>query len=134
MKVLQIKKDGVLIPPKVLESGVDFDTLRYCSKDYQYLTFIDGGLDCIVNLSDCFQSRPLIEIDGFCEFNLYMINASDENIVLCTFNQNFYCFDFNGFRYDDRCTFTKLGSIFDPKNQAKYPEIYQEALKLITNN
>jgi hypothetical protein len=137
MKVLQLKECGVSIPPKRLEMGADFHSVQYYEEiedegsTTQYTYLEDNNSDFVCNLSDCYQSRPLIEIDGFCEFNIYMIDDNVNNVVLCIFNGYFLAFTFNGFRYDDRCKFTNLGSIFDAKNQAKYPEIYQEALYII---
>ncbi len=125
MKFLQIK-NTFNEKPKILEMGVDFEHIY---KNELVGSFDDNYIP--VGISECFQSRPLIEIDEFREFNLYMINASNDNIVLCTFNPDFYCFDFNGFRYDPRCKFENIGSIFDPENQAKYPKLYQEALDII---
>jgi hypothetical protein len=140
---LQIQKDGILIPPKTLEMGVDFDTVRCSSKDNQYLTFIDGGLDCIVNLSDCFQSRPLLEIDGYCEFDL-VFYRSDKEPMLILFDKDaslkifgyskknqfypIYSLTFQSRQHD---TFVSRRSIFKPENQTKYPELYQGALNLI---
>jgi len=158
MKVLQIEKDGVLIPPKILESGVDFDTIyrfgnvtclikklpplyiERLNKDGSIATFStsDQELDCevICYLSDCYQERPLIEIDGFCEFDI--LQTFNDTILFLPFKVISGCYNLNNetqaYQYNDIGTFTKLGSIFKPENQQKYPEIYQEALKSITNN
>ncbi len=140
MRFLQIKKDGVSIPPEILEmNGVDFDTIRYCSKDNQYLTFIDGNLDDIVNSSDCYQSRPLIEIDGFCEFDIilsneyYQVDVTSTKIILflpSLIIKNLFD-DFYEEDYNDRFytvidgDYKTLGTIFNPENQAKYLKLYQ---------
>jgi hypothetical protein len=120
--------------PKTLEMGVDFNHIRQV-QDYPAFLCNDSkkhnGFDKVCNLSDCFQSRPLIEIDGFCEFNIYIVNNNVNSVVLCTWSDYFLAFTFSGFRYDDRCLYTNLGSIFKPENKAKYPELYQQAIKWI---
>ncbi len=135
MKFLQIKKDGGLIPPKVLEMGVDFDMIDSFglikTNFHKYRKGDSLIIQRIVKLSDCYQARPLIEIDGFCEFDIYIVNGDVNNAALCRCSDYFLAFIFNGFRYDPRCKFENIGSIFDPGNQAKYPKLYQEALDII---
>jgi hypothetical protein len=130
MKFLQI--NGV-DKPRVLKLGVDFHSI---SSD-------DNG--CIVNqgviiayFSDCYQSRPLIEIDGLCEFEIYQTSECNEcEKELVTMNDFNLC-SLTDFNEIGESSFTiipdyyvRLGSIFLPENQLKYPELYQEALEVI---
>jgi hypothetical protein len=124
MKFLQIKYQKQKINPKILEMGVDFNHIRQV-EDYPAFLCNDSkkhnGFDKICNLSDCYQSRPLIEIDGFCEFD----------VVTDTYNVEVQTIYSLPETIKNRRDLINLGSIFKKENQEKYPELYQGALKII---
>ena len=79
---LQIQKAGILIPPKILEMGVDFDEIHHFNAEKNRRADTELNLRNGINvayLEDCFQSRPLIEIDGFGEFNVYLHNDCEDD-------------------------------------------------------
>jgi hypothetical protein len=166
MKFLQIKKHRLKEEqiPRILEMGVDFDRIIY----NQMEGIVGNLLLCdrpenptkdeyysknIAFISDCYQSRPLIEIDGYCEFSVYLHNdceddTQDEKMVIyektksgfimidINCEQTSYGKWFDGTAYDIRAIndiedYKDLGSIFKPENQLKYPELYAIALTLI---
>jgi hypothetical protein len=137
MKFLQIKntENG---EPSVLESFKDFDlisdnALIVCLSKY------DGGRSFYENkevyfkriclLDDCYKSRPLIEIDGYCEFDILNYSISAEIPIIHLIKAKTI---FSHIR--SKYSFENLGSIFLPENKEKYPELYQEALRIINNN
>lgn len=170
MKFLKIKntEDGELLKtPKILEMGVDFDMIfkqggkavlvksdsLIISPDlieiYSSSEFTHTGI-VICNLSDCYQSRSLIEIDGFCEFDVItrqfetkkeswlllftngklIINDTDyyQNSTVKWLQEEYiYCDKANNFVE----AYVNKKTIFTQDNQVKYPELYQEALEII---
>ena len=155
MTFLQIQKTADN-QAKILELGTD---LSYMSDEGSGLILYDKYYwdeiitDSIVPLSDCYQSRPLIEVDGFCEFdivNIYLDNnrinekgewvATNENFLVYFDGQAITFKGWDNERYDERELFrftessyilTNLGSIFDPETSKKYPNLYQQALEII---
>jgi hypothetical protein len=140
MKYLQTRENGKEIEPKLLEMGVDFMHIcTYCLCNITGSPFIE--MDRICNLSDCYQSRPLIEINGFCEFDIIFYPDEDGFVyprpllvILhkkelkygSFFEDGFYDYtSFSDFKYK------KAGSIFTEENKVNYPELYEEALKII---
>lgn len=177
MKFLQIKntEDG---KPKVLEMGKDFDTIKkdilikhnaeLLPKNESKVQFRDVFNNIVdvfnntvpsvsfiktsetnINISDCYKSRPLIQIDGYCEFDVQKriaINEPDlENLnprYLLRKNGDIEFLllsDIFGFKskviddiiYVPYWKYEGLGSIFLPENTLKYPELYAEAMKII---
>jgi hypothetical protein len=142
MKFLQINN----IPkPKILEMGVDFNLIMI---DYiahaDNFTIEDNFLNCrysaYCKLSDCHQSQPLFEIDGFCEFDVCEYIDDRTGLFLLAKSNAFYVFHLSnkklvasllsvkGNKRGDK--HTNKGSIFTPENKEKYPELYSEALKI----
>ena len=76
MKLLQIKntEDG---KPRVLEMGRDF-VIIYDNKLYNQSPYKNFEDAFACNLSDCYKSRPLIQIDGYCEFDVQKRIAINE--------------------------------------------------------
>jgi hypothetical protein len=164
MKFLQIKntENG---EPKILESFKDFDlfsdnALIICLSKYDDgRSFYENNevyFQRICLLDDCYKSRPLIEIDGFCEYNLYLHTDFEQdedrdeymNILIYEKPNSRFIFinkecesDEDGvwcngtsdeiYPIEDTKDYKDYGSIFLPKNKEKYPELYQEALKII---
>jgi hypothetical protein len=130
MKFLQIK--GV-DKPVLLELLVDFNKINKTT-----LVLKD---DTIVFINDCYQSRPLIEINGLCEFEIYQTSECNEcEKELVTMNDFNLCFlsDFNEIGESSFTIipeyYVNLGSIFTLENQLKYTELYKEALGVINEN
>jgi hypothetical protein len=122
MKLLKIKNK------ELLKMGVDFDIIdgSYLFKSCIIQEEINGDctLECtyICKIEDCYKSRPLIEIDGLCEFDV----IKDGNTLLLFGENN---------RYNSHFSYISLGSIFLPENQKKYPEILKSAMqKLLKTN
>jgi hypothetical protein len=142
MKFLQNK---LTEKPKILELLVNFNEIH---KTALYLN--DGTA---VSMYDCYQSRPLVEIDGYCEFDVielddmfrWSVSAADSkkiddniaktSLVILTkrgilFNRHTDSTEPNTLLILDS-GFDNLGSIFLPENQLKYPKLYEEALVVI---
>lgn len=168
LKYLQVKQnDKLLDQPKLLVEGVDFDMIwenalwKLNNNIRPFWSFInplkkevlnvfatdidyDFG-DLIANISDCYKQKPLLEIDGFCEFRLMMSNCgSKENPIVTHDSLGFFVFDgyclhliggsysyelqHKNKRYD-------WGSyIFTPENKIEYPELYEQAINKLNQN
>jgi hypothetical protein len=158
MKYLQINKIDGELNPKLLEMGVDFDMIfeNYLLKstsDYggeikdgksgDY-ALIEHDTDIVALISDCYQSRPLIEINGFCEFDIIFYPDEDGFVypkpllvILhkkelkygSFFEDGFFDYtSFSDFKYK------KAGSIFTEENTVKYSKLYEEAIKIINQS
>ena len=155
MKFLQIKKHRLKEEqiPRILEMGVDFDRIIY----NQMEGIVGNLLLCdrpgnptkdayysknIAFISDCYQSRPLIEIDGFCEFDVLLKKQKYYDYIELLFIENYEMVGWNiwggestelnwSLKVFTKDKITNLGSIFKPENQLKYPELYAKALTLI---
>ena len=146
MKFLQIKNTADGKPKLITLSTGNCDT-DYNSIDIEYVSDSsyyhvltnqqNKGIQAI-KIDDCYQSRPLIEIDGFCEFDVVSDTCGnselddEDNFMLLTFGWG----TFNTSKYSpcNNTTFLELkshGSIFLPENQKKYPELYAKALSLL---
>jgi hypothetical protein len=155
LKYLQIHENAKEIEPKLLEIGVDFMQI-HTARDFVNLTIITGfDHKVICYVKDTYQSRPLIEIDGFCEFDVVLIKKTGyytENLVrlICLRRMGFnlipetgdlrYCTPYALYEIDfDNKEIVKpntenFGSIFSPENKSKYPKLYEEALKIINQS
>jgi hypothetical protein len=166
MKFLQIKH---VDKPKILEMGVDFSTIHFYDGDIHLIENqdLDYSMECrergiiqfehyredetlevICLASDCYEPRPLIEVDELCEFDVIEEvkygEAMNKYDLLIFFTGWLVMFDYFYFNHDERRTtiavkvldtsyktYRSKGSIFLAENQQKYPELYQEALKII---
>jgi hypothetical protein len=135
MKYLQTRENRKEIEPKLLEMGVDFSSIQ-C---YNNEIIINYNGDDICLLPDCYQSRPLIEIDGFCEFDVIEDKWEDGsyfNLFLLD-DYRLMFVNIKGGRsglsreYKKAFKYESIGSIFNSENKVNYPELYEEALKII---
>ena len=173
MKVLQLSQNNkALQVPKILELGhgltADFNTITFDTefdqivlvdtqphrsyqktdgRNYDYELRIVEQYNIICNLRDCYQSRPLFELDGHCEFDvliytdegieyeyIFVFHPTKKTFGLLT-NQgqdSKYFIPINSELYKDYGNPTKTqGSIFTNENQRKYPKLLKKALGLI---
>jgi hypothetical protein len=121
--------------PRILEMGKDFYNLGFESSSETDPSLFNINGDILCNLSDCFQQRQLIEIDGFGEFNILVSKTHLDKPYLYNFKSKLLYEPFDKpvrihetMFYDD-CI--NNGSIFTSENQLKYPELYKQALKII---
>lgn len=142
--------------PRVLEMGVDFDFIgngclytahNFVGERSNLVNFdsIDNGcyMDFVCSIEDCYQSRPLIEINGYCEFDLiertlkgvYSDNSDDVDTIMITidniasFLSRLLVIKMKNLKVID----IKKGSIFISENQIKYPDRYQQALGYVND-
>ena len=166
MKFLQLTKNNKpLKVPKILELGhgltADFNTITFDTefdqivlvdtqphrsyqktdgRNYDYELQIVEQYNIICNLSDCYQSRPLIEIGQWCEFDL-LEDSLDSEIRLLTVSTNkIATLDqmnktgvvlHNWWLNPTTQEIKNIGSIFTKENQKKYPKLLKKALGLI---
>jgi hypothetical protein len=139
MKFLQ------LTTQKILELGKDnFDLVGHIN--LLELTSVNPmRANAICLLSDTYQSRPLLEIDGFCEFDVlvsyednqeysYLVVVNNGALRIADYSGAFVVYHHLDDEWVRDCglhSFMSVGSIFLPKNQARYPELYQKTIKLI---
>jgi hypothetical protein len=186
MIFLQTHQNNTLLEtPKLLVMEVDFDFIfesrlykSYKTKDsnlshedlvniensevyqsYLQLNSLYSEIgDFVANISDCYNSRPLIKIDGFCEFDVIVHQKYDNTRMLISsdfatkeklgiwndslfstinksdnYNIRYSGDDIidSGWQKDNRWD-ENQGSIFSPENSQKYPELYKQALEIIT--
>lgn len=149
MKFLQIKNTTDGKPKLITLSTGNCDTdynsidIEYVSNSsyYHVLTNQQNKGIQAIKIDDCYQSRPLIEIYGFCEFDVVSDTCGnselddEDNFMLLAFG--FGTFNTSKYSPCNNSTLSvlkSLGSIFLPENQLKYPELYQEALSLLLYN
>jgi len=141
MKFLKIKNNEY----KVLKLGEDFDGLIFDHNtvflDKRKQSEIDSYLFHYLPLDDFYQSRPLIEIGGYCEFDVVSDACGnsdlddEDDFMLLTFGfGTFHTSRYSPCNNSTLSVLKSLGSIFLPENQLKYPELYQEALSLLLYN
>jgi hypothetical protein len=136
--------------PKLFIEGIDFDLIfqgkLWKNKELKYYELentkekgleltgycTDDFVDFVCDISDCYQSRPLIEIDGFCEFDV--IKWHDEFSTFRSREEELFCLDIECIFSDaverPDC-FQNFGSILASKNVKKCPKQYQQLLQII---
>lgn len=140
MQCLQIRKHGEFLgTPKVLEIGEDFDLIFQTTKNvvlvksdnlvispeldeiYSSSEFTYAGL-IICQLSDCFESRPLMKIDGYQEFDLIEVRINVSETAYWNFIMPFTA-DSDSTQilqmYRDNPAYVNHGCIFKPENIQK---------------
>ena len=144
MKFLQIKQDGLLLEtPRILEIDAEFDMIfdgALYAIGYADL-FAQLSNSKVCDISDCYKSKPLIEIDGYTEFDVIEFDpkewgstSNNDNIHLCYFSYEEADWLWGGgsTHNADGDWRTNIGSIFIPENKLKYPKLYQKALEIIS--
>jgi hypothetical protein len=169
MTYLQTHENNILLEiPKSLVMGVDFDLIldshhlpnsKLCKLNCVDFDDEDSAIiriEYICNLSDCYNQRPLIEIDGFYQFDVVftmkrrIVSKVEGSVHWSPLGyKDFECIYFvdytdteeysDGYRSKGRFLDTivedrNLGSIFTLENSQKYPELYKEALEIINPN
>jgi hypothetical protein len=129
--------------PRLLRMGKDFDFINNNSF-FEMSRKISHGttpkkytidIKIVGHINHCYQQRPLIEIDGWCEFDIatcYLPRMDNGNEELCyiLFQPEALCLNSEqGFCISD--FENTLGSIFLPENQTRHPELYKQAMKII---
>ena len=138
MKVLQIENTE---EPRILKAGFDFDIITATGNLLRITNSNPLECDTVCSLDDCYESRPLIEIDGFCEFDVIEYRGTFGIFIIYDMRISAHFSDHecerclspikSNYKKIDKNTMKSNRSIFTKENQEKYPELYTEALELI---